>query len=166
MAAKGRKGRKASQGDPVEPVGPRLDDLLCFSLYSASRAVTRAYGPVLADLGLTYPQWVTMVALWEADGPLSVGELGRRLHLDSGTLTPLLKRLEALGFVTRTRDVADERRVLVAVTDAGTALRRDACDVPVRIAQAFGGDLAEIARIKRDVDRLVVALERAEATAG
>ena len=139
--------------------GPVLDDLLCFSLYTASRAVTRAYGPVLAELGLTYPQWVTMVALWEADGPLTVGELGRRLHLDSGTLTPLLKRLEADGLVTRTRDAADERRVLVAVTPAGRALRKDACDVPARLAAAFDGDMAAITDLKRRVDQLVAAVE-------
>lgn len=139
--------------------GPGLDDLLCFSLYTASRAVIRAYGPVLADLGLTYPQWVTMVALWEADESLTVGDLGRRLHLDSGTLTPLLKRLEADGLVTRTRDAVDERRVLVAVTPAGAALRRDACDVPARLAEAFGGDLQAIAALKRQVDQLVAAVE-------
>ena len=139
--------------------GPVLDDLLCFSLYTASRAVTRAYGPVLAELGLTYPQWVTMVALWEADGSLTVGELGRRLHLDSGTLTPLLKRLESDGLVTRTRDAADERRVLVAVTPAGRALRKDACDVPARLAAAFDGDMAAITDLKRRVDQLVAAVE-------
>ncbi|WP_233153314.1 MarR family winged helix-turn-helix transcriptional regulator [Kineosporia sp. R_H_3] len=136
-----------------------LDDLLCFSLYTASRAVTRAYGPVLAGLGLTYPQWVTMVALWESEEPLAVGELGRRLHLDSGTLTPLLKRLEADGLVTRTRDLVDERRVLVAVTPAGAALRKDACDVPARIAEAFGGDAAAVLALKRQLDQLVEVVE-------
>lgn len=149
----------AKRRTAVQERGPVLDDLLCFSLYTASRAVTRAYGPVLAELGLTYPQWVTMVALWESDAPQTVGELGRRLRLDSGTLTPLLKRLEADGLVTRTRDAADERRVLVEVTDAGRALRRDACDVPQRIATAFDGDMAAIADLKRRVDQLVAALE-------
>ena len=152
-------GHVAKRRTAVQERGPALDDLLCFSLYTASRAVTRAYGPVLAELGLTYPQWVTMVALWERDEPQTVGELGRRLHLDSGTLTPLLKRLEADGLVTRTRDAADERRVLVAVTPAGQALRRDACDVPARIASAFGGDLAAIADLKHRLDQLVAAVE-------
>ena len=149
----------AKRRTAVQERGPVLDDLLCFSLYTASRAVTRAYGPVLAELGLTYPQWVTMVAPWESGAPQTVGELGRRLRLDSGTLTPLLKRLEADGLVTRTRDAADERRVLVEVTDAGRALRRDACDVPQRIATAFDGDMAAIADLKRRVDQLVAALE-------
>ena len=159
VRAGGPGGAAGRAAGGVEDQGPGLDDLLCFSLYTASRAVTRAYGPVLAALGLTYPQWVTMVALWEADEPLTVGELGRRLHLDSGTLTPLLKRLEADGLVTRTRDVVDERRVLVAVTPAGTSLRRDACDVPARLAEAFGGDLQAIADLKRQVDQLVAAVE-------
>ncbi|WP_233150162.1 MarR family winged helix-turn-helix transcriptional regulator [Kineosporia sp. A_224] len=150
-----RRGARAVAGEQ----GPVLGDLLCFSLYTASRAVTRAYGPVLAELGLTYPQWVTMVALWESAEPLSVGELGRRLHLDSGTLTPLLKRLEADGLVTRTRDLADERRVLVAVTPAGAALRKDACDVPARIAAAFGGDAGAILALKRQLDQLVEVVE-------
>src|SRR6476646_8645176 len=89
-----------------------LDRQLCFALYAASRAVTRAYGPLLEAAGLTYPQYVTMLALWDGDGAaLTVGELGQCLHLDTGTLTPLLKRLEGLGYVRRTRDAADERRV-------------------------------------------------------
>src|SRR5438876_12168162 len=111
-----------------------LDRQLCFALYAASRAVTRAYGPLLVEVGLTYPQYATMLALWDApERPVSVGELGSRLHLDTGTLTPLLKRLEALGFVSRTRDGADERRVLVDVTDRGTALRDEVASVPGRL---------------------------------
>src|SRR5689334_3776194 len=89
-----------------------LDEQLCFALYDASRALIRAYGPLLDRLGLTYPQYITMLALWESEEPMSVGALGARLHLDSGTLTPLLKRLEQLGLVERRRDSADERRVL------------------------------------------------------
>jgi DNA-binding MarR family transcriptional regulator len=95
-----------------------LDLQLCFALYSASRAVTRTYAPLLAEAGLTYPQYVTLLALWEDPArSRSVGELGERLHLDSGTLTPLLKRLAGLGYVTRARDASDERRVLVTLTD-------------------------------------------------
>ena len=104
------------------PRTARLDDQLCFSLYAAARAVTGAYRGALTDLGLTYPQYVTLLALWEDDG-VGVGELGERLRLDSGTLSPLLKRLEALGLVERRRSDADERRVLVHVTAAGDALR-------------------------------------------
>src|SRR5207253_3188161 len=103
-----------------------LDRQLCFALYAASRAVTRAYGPILDEVGLTYPQYVTMLALWDSpERPVTVGDLGGRLHLDTGTLTPLLKRLEGLGYITRTRDAADERRVLLDVTKRGMALRDD-----------------------------------------
>lgn len=100
---------------------PRLDDQLCFALYAASRAVTRAYAPMLGELGLTYPQFLVMMALWENDD-VSVSTLGRRLMLDSGTLTPLLKRLEKAALVTRRRDPDDERRVRVALTKAGRKL--------------------------------------------
>src|ERR1700691_205393 len=97
-----------------------LDNQLCFALYTASRAVVRTYGPLLDDAGLTYPQYVTMLVLWaDPDRPRSVGELGERLHLDSGTLTPLLKRLSAMGYVTRSRDAEDERRGLVTLTADG-----------------------------------------------
>src|ERR1700736_3392147 len=97
-----------------------LDRQLCFALYTASRAVVRTYAPLLEDAGLTYPQYVTLLVLWEnPDRPRSIGELGERLHLDSGTLTPLLKRLASMGYVTRSRDAGDERRVLGTVTPAG-----------------------------------------------
>jgi DNA-binding MarR family transcriptional regulator len=143
---------------------------LCFALYTASRAVVRAYGPILAPLGLTYPQYVTMIALWEADRPPTVGELGKRLHLETGTLTPLLKRLEQLGLISRTRDSRDERRVLVAVTAQGAALHRAACDVPGRIAERYAGAgpqsraaaLAKVAELRSQLDQLVGVLEFAE----
>src|ERR1700683_4176701 len=99
-----------------------LDRQLCFALYTASRAVVRAYAPLLDEAGLTYPQYVTMLVLWEdPDQPRSVGELGERLHLDSGTLTPLLKRLAGMGYVTRSRDAEDERRGLGTLTADGPA---------------------------------------------
>src|SRR4051794_3065488 len=94
-----------------------LDVQLCFPLYAATRAVTHRYAELLADVELTYPQYLTLLTLWGSSDPMTVGELGARLRLDSGTLTPLLKRLEAAGRVTRRRDPADERRVLVEVTD-------------------------------------------------
>ncbi|MES2645162.1 MAG: MarR family transcriptional regulator [Myxococcota bacterium] len=112
---------------------PRLDDQLCFALYAASRLVVRAYGPVLDALGLTYPQYLAMLVLWEADdtgASLTVRDIGARLHLDSATLTPLLKRLEAAGFTTRTRDRADQRAVRVGLTEAGRALATRAAGVP------------------------------------
>ena len=102
----------------------RLDDQLCFALYSASHLMTRAYRPMLAAIGLTYPQYLAMLVLWEADD-LTVGALGERLFLDSGTLTPLLKRLEALGHVERRRDPADERQVRVRLTESGRALEAE-----------------------------------------
>src|SRR3984957_4052426 len=108
-----------------------LDRQLCFALYTASRAVARAYARLLEDASLTYPQYVTMLALWEnPDQPRSVGELGERLHLDSGPLTPLLKRLASMGYVTRSRDTEDERRVLVTLTAEGLALRDRLAAVP------------------------------------
>lgn len=107
----------------------RLDHQVCFALYSASLTMTRLYQPLLAELGLTYPQYIALLALWERDGG-TVSELGGRLFLDSGTLTPLLKRLEASGLVARLRDAADERRVRITLTPAGRALRSRAEAVP------------------------------------
>ena len=114
----------------------RLDRQLCFALYAASGLVTRAYRPLLEPLGLTYPQYLVMLVLWEQQ-PRTVGELGEALDLDSGTLTPLLKRMEASGLVTRTRDPADERRVRIALTDQGRALRDKAASVPETLACAL-----------------------------
>src|SRR4051794_11843805 len=102
-----------------------LSELLCFDLYASSRAVTRAYGPLLATLGLTYPQYLVMIALWEKQ-PLSVKDLAERLSLDSGTLSPLLKRLQAARLVRRERSAEDERAVIVSLTDKGDALRSQA----------------------------------------
>ena len=107
----------------------KLDNQLCFAVYSTSLAMTRLYKPLLDKLGLTYPQYLVMLALWEQDGPM-VSALGERLSLDSGTLTPLLKRLEAGGLVARVRDVADERRVHISLTAAGRRLKGRAAQVP------------------------------------
>jgi MarR family transcriptional regulator, organic hydroperoxide resistance regulator len=140
---------------------------LCFALYSAARAVVRTYGGLLAGLGLTYPQYLVMLALWEQpDRPHSVGELGARLQLDSGTLTPLLKRLEAAGRVERRRDPADERRVLVALTVQGRALREGAADVPRALARRTGMRAAQLAALRDELTRLVSALDDAERSAG
>jgi len=100
-----------------------LDHQLCFALYSASLAMTKAYKPLLAPLGLTYPQYLVMLVLWEGDG-VTVSHVGERLSLDSGTLTPLLKRLQALGLLQRLRDAADERRVLLQLTPGGGELQQ------------------------------------------
>jgi DNA-binding MarR family transcriptional regulator len=137
-----------------------LNNQLCFALYTASRAIVRAYGPLLAEAGLTYPQYVTLLALWDSeDLPLSVGDLGERLHLDSGTLTPLLKRLEAMGYVRRRRDPSDERRVLVSLQDAGVALRGRLISVPGALAACVGMDLTEVAELRDRLSDLTDALE-------
>jgi DNA-binding MarR family transcriptional regulator len=120
------------------------DDLLlseqaCFALYSASRAVTDVYRPLLAELGLTYPQYLVLLALWESE-PRTVRDVGAALALDYGTVSPLLKRLEAAGWVARRRDPRDERSVTVHLTDAGRALRSRAAHVPRTIGCALGLD--------------------------
>jgi MarR family transcriptional regulator, organic hydroperoxide resistance regulator len=139
-----------------------LDRQLCFALYAASRAVTRAYGPLLDAAGLTYPQYVALLALWdEPDRPLTVGEVGRCLHLDTGTLTPLLKRLEGLGYIRRTRDAGDERRVLVELTPEGLALRDEVAGVPGALFAETGLDLAAADQLRR---QLVELTDRLEAT--
>jgi DNA-binding MarR family transcriptional regulator len=137
-----------------------LDRQLCFALYTASRAVVRSYAPLLEDAGLTYPQYITMLVLWEApERPRSVGELGERLHLDSGTLTPMLKRLSALGYVTRSRDAEDERRVLVTVTAEGLALRDRLAAVPASFLSCLNVDVAEAGALRDQLTALTVALE-------
>ena len=130
-----------------------LDNQLCFALYSASLAMTRLYKPLLAKLGLTYPQYLVMLALWEQDS-LSVSELGARLSLDSGTLTPLLKRLEASALVSRLRAVDDERRVHVTLTAAGRKLKTSATKVPGCILQASQCSVSEITALTRQVQAL------------
>ncbi len=124
----------------------RLDHQLCFALYSSSLLMTKLYKSALAPLGLTYPQYLVMLVLWETD-QMAVGELGARLFLDSGTLTPLLKRMEAAGLLTRTRAAADERRVIVALSASGRALRRRAEKVPLVVACAAGGTLSDITEL-------------------
>lgn len=136
-----------------------LDNQLCFALYDASRAMTRAYGPLLSELGLTYPQYVTMLVLWESPDAVPVGVIGNRLRLDSSTLTPLLKRLQTLGLVSRTRDPADERRVLVSLTEQGRALRDSAVAVPHQIAPRLGLDSAEQERLRDALRHITHALE-------
>ena len=120
-----------------------LDHQLCFALYAASLAMTKTYKPLLAPLGLTYPQYLVMLVLWAGDG-ISVSALGERLTLDSGTLTPLLKRLELLGLLKRQRDPADERRVLLRLSPAGRQLKRQALAVPQAVACATACDLQQI----------------------
>ncbi|MFE0023758.1 MarR family winged helix-turn-helix transcriptional regulator [Amycolatopsis sp. NPDC059021] len=137
----------------AEPLSLCLDDQLCFGLYAASRAVTSLYRVVLADLDLTYPQYLVMLALWERDDRL-VKELGTELNLDSGTLSPLLKRLQTAGLVRRDRQADDERAVRVSLTEAGTALREKAAGIPNVVGEAMGLDEAGLARLRAELDRL------------
>ncbi|RZU33483.1 MarR family winged helix-turn-helix transcriptional regulator [Blastococcus saxobsidens] len=138
-----------------------LDDQLCFALYAASRAVTARYRPMLDAIGLTYPQYLVMLLLWESDNQ-TVGQLGNRLALDSGTLSPLLKRLTAAGLVTRHRRVEDERSVSIALTDAGRALQRKAIAVNEEMIGAIGFDAREFDDLK---SRLRLLTERVNGTA-
>ena len=137
----------------------KLDNQLCFALYSTSHALTKAYAPLLERLGLTYPQYLAMLVLWESDGG-TVKELGERLRLDSGTLTPLLKRLEAAGLVRRERDKRDERQVRIHLSEAGAALRAGAGAVPHGIGCAMGLPLERIIALKTELEQLRAALER------
>lgn len=130
-----------------------LDNQLCFALYSASLSMTRLYKPLLDELALTYPQYLVMLALWEADG-VTVSDLGTRLSLDSGTLTPLLKRLEATGYLSRMRDVADERRVLIRLTAEGRALRARAVQVPQCLLAASQCSLEELSQLTQQLQAL------------
>jgi len=144
-------GKVAAPGD--DPL--LLDRQVCFPLYAATNLLNRLYGPILKPLGLTYPQYLVMLVLWE-DEPQTVGSLGARLYLDSGTLTPLLKRMEAAGLVSRTRDAEDERRVLIGLTEQGRALRADALYVPETIA---GGRSPEgLDELREGVRQLVAML--------
>jgi DNA-binding MarR family transcriptional regulator len=138
----------------------RLDEQICFSLNAASRAFGGVYRVLLKDLGLTYPQYLVMLVLWE-HGELPVKKVGEHLRLDSGTLSPLLKRLEAAGLVLRERSARDERSVRVRLTGEGTALRERALSVPRRIAAATGADLEEIRELRARLDRLTAALDEA-----
>ena len=136
-----------------------LDNQLCFKLYAASRAVIRAYKPMLDELGLTYPQYLVMLVLWEEDGP-TVSVLGERLSLDSGTLTPLLKRMESAGLLQRQRDAQDERRVRIALTPAGQALRAQAEAIPACILAHSQLPLPELQALTRQVQALRNQLTR------
>ena len=140
----------------------RLDNQLCFAIYSASLAMTRLYKPMLEQLELTYPQYLVMLVLWEQDG-LMVSELGQRLSLDSGTLTPLLKRLEASGYVSRIRDVKDERRVHISLTAAGRRLKARAAKVPACLMAASQCSVDELVSLTQQVQQLRDRIQAAAA---
>lgn len=131
----------------------KLDNQLCFALYSTSLAMTKLYKPLLDELGLTYPQYLAMLVLWEQDG-LMVSEIGERLYLDSGTLTPLLKRLEASGLISRIRAVEDERRVHITLTATGRKLKAKAAKIPDCILTAAQCPVPELMALTQQVQAL------------
>src|SRR5499433_1956577 len=142
----------------------RLDSMLCFTVYSTAHAFNRAYKPLLDALGLTYPQYLAMFALWECDN-LSVKELGDLLHLDSGTLTPLLKRLEAMGLVRRARDPDDERSVRISLTPAGAEMQRKERTVHQGLIGACGHSAEDLKAITAQLARVRDVLDAAAARA-
>src|ERR1700754_5014307 len=164
MARKGYPG-PMTMPTPAPPTTDwlRLDQQICFSLNAASRAFGGVYRVILKDLGLTYPQYLVMLVLWE-HGELPVKKLGEHLRLDSGTLSPLLKRLETAGLVRRERSVRDERSVTVHLTADGAALREPALQVPRRISAATGLGLEEIIDLRTRLERLTSALDAADLT--
>jgi DNA-binding MarR family transcriptional regulator len=146
--------RAHTPADTARPIDwLQLDNQLCFALYSASLAMTKLYKPLLEPLGLTYPQYLALLVLWERDG-LAVNELGERLFLDSGTLTPLLKRMEAAGWLNRERASDDERRVIVSLTADGKALKRRAQSVPHALAAATGCGADELVALTQRLQQL------------
>lgn len=135
-----------------------LDKQLCFALYASSLAMTKLYKPLLAPLGLTYPQYLVMLVLWEQDGQ-SVNELGQALHLDSGTLTPLLKRMAQADWLIRQRDPADERRVRVLLTPAGLALKEQAHGIPLTLSCQLGLNEPEVRALRETLQRFRLGLQ-------
>lgn len=149
----------AKTDTPSPDVLMKLDNFLCFAIYSANHAFTRVYKPLLDALDLTYPQYLVMVVLWERDDQ-TVGSLGEKLFLESSTLTPMLKRLEAMDYISRVRDRTDERQVRVRLTATGQALKSKAITVPCGIIDATGMEPAEIGRLKQEIAALRASLLR------
>ena len=138
-----------------------LDDQLCFAIYSANHAIARMYRPLLDPMGITYPQYLVLLALWERDGR-RVRELGADLMLDSNTLTPLLKRMQAADLVERTRNPEDERSVLISLTEKGKALKVQAEDMSPCVVKAMGDDMQELAELRDRLHRLRARLDGAD----
>lgn len=136
----------------------KLDQQICFSLYSASNAMVRIYRPELDKIGLTYLQYIVMMVLWEQDG-ISITGIGNKLHLDSGTLTPLLKRLETKGLLKRQLSLQDERIKLIRLTDQGTLLKQQACAIPERILCGIPLPLKDLQTLKKQCDALIQTLQ-------
>lgn len=150
---------KGIRGVPGSREPLRIDRQLCFPLYAASRLMTRAYQPLLAPLGLTYPQYIVLLVLWE-DAPCTVCHIGERSLLNSNTLTPLLKRLEKAGYVSRTRCTSDERSVEIALTKAGVALEEECIHIPKRLSKAIAYPASRARALKSELIVLLAALAK------
>jgi len=144
--------------DAANPPQLLLENQVCFPLYSAANAVVRAYRPLLDELDITYLQYMVLMVLWR-ESSLNVKELGQSLRLDSGTLTPLLKRLESKGFVTRSRGEQDERVRIITITQQGMALKQKASDIPLKLSCALGLPAAKGKQLKKLCEELLEALE-------
>ncbi len=149
---------KTRRREPATSAPLELGEFLCFAIYSAGHAFNRVYQPLLKKLGLTYPQFIALVLLWGADGQ-TVGELGQKLFLQSNTLTPMLKRLETLGYIKRSRNSADERQVRINLTEAGRRLRLPASDIVRSVRNATGLRGKQVEDLTKQVDALRQALE-------
>jgi DNA-binding MarR family transcriptional regulator len=136
----------------------KLDNQLCFALYSSSRGVTRLYRPLLSEFGITYPQYLAMLVLWEKE-PLTVKELGERLFLDSGTLTPLLKRMEKQGLLKRERSQGDERQVLINLTEEGRKLKDKALAIPLKVADQVNISQSEFISLLTSLKKLMKKID-------
>ncbi|WP_318010955.1 MarR family transcriptional regulator [Clostridium estertheticum] len=135
----------------------KLDNQLCFALYACSREITKLYKPILDKLGITYTQYISLLVLWEKDN-ITVKDLGEKLHLDSGTLTPLLKKLEFMELVNRNRDTIDERKVYVKLTDKGVELKTMAIEIPNKILCSTGLSLQSAELLKENINSLLLTL--------
>ena len=156
MARTSTSKRQTATGTPAVCVPQQIDEQLCFAIYSTMLGLNKVYRDLLKDLEITYPQYLVMLVLWERDG-LTVGEIAERVFLDSPTVTPLLKRLEAAGLVSRDRSPQDERQVLITLTPAGRGLRQRASHLPQCIVDASDTELAELIDLR---DRLLALRER------
>ncbi|MDR0792227.1 MAG: MarR family transcriptional regulator [Chitinophagaceae bacterium] len=132
----------------------KLDNEVCFPLYALSRGITNAYRPFLEALGVTYPQYLALTVLWEKDG-LTVNQIGEKLHLDSGTLTPLLKRLEAKKILVRKRKEEDERVVIITLTASGAAMKKKAVKIPQQVVAALGLTENELKQLKNFTGKIL-----------
>lgn len=132
----------------------KLENQLCFSVYATSRAITKLYRPFLNELGITYPQYLVMLVLWEKEN-ITLKDLGNKLYLDSGTLTPLLKRLESIGYIKRERSTEDERLLCVSITDKGNELKEKALNIPKCIVECLDYDPMLLFKLKKEIDSLL-----------